>query len=349
MTDCEDGSFLLVGQETSAYYIGYQLVAYRLESDGTVRWIQLYEDTIPYDVVESPSGGFLILGEKGIRIDDGGNQLWNKTFWLSGRWGSITSCDNGFLLTGVGDNPIIHESVYAVRIDNDGGVLWQWSHGIALYFAPYCAVVTIEESGFFIIANADVFQLPAILLIRLPEVPVPTQMLFQLYFNSYLVAFFLLILISIALIGTFLDRVTINEPFRKIYQDVLSGNLLLYAMLSLLWLSLWLTGPVYPIIGHMQQYPPNAQEILYQFQNALVTPSANLFFFTGIALAFIFQGIEFLGAEKPKLQQNQPVKVIHKMIIYIIIAIAICALGMGIIYLVIQNPWTWNIYLQQSF
>ena len=120
-------------------------------------------------------------------------------------------------------------------------------------------------------------------------------------------------------------------------------------MLSLFWLSLWLTGPVYPIIGHMQQYPPNAQEILFQFQNALVTPSAIIFFFTGIALAFIFQGIEFIGVEKSRLQQNQAVKILHTMIIYIIIAIAICVLGMGIIYLVIQNPWTWNILLQQSF
>jgi hypothetical protein len=77
VTNCRDGTFLLVGAESN------QLVAYRLESDGSVRWTQIYDDPAAYDVVESSTSGFLILGRQVFRIDDEGNQLWNNTSCLS--------------------------------------------------------------------------------------------------------------------------------------------------------------------------------------------------------------------------------------------------------------------------
>ncbi|MFW9984311.1 MAG: hypothetical protein ACFFCB_06225, partial [Candidatus Odinarchaeota archaeon] len=38
VTNCRDGTFLLIGAESN------QLVAYRLESDGSVRWTQIYDE-----------------------------------------------------------------------------------------------------------------------------------------------------------------------------------------------------------------------------------------------------------------------------------------------------------------
>lgn len=349
ITNCQDGSFLLVGQETSEQYMGYRFVAYRLESDGSVRWTQIYEDSFPYDVVESPSGGFLILGETGIRIDDEGNQLWNNSYWPSGDGGSIVACDQGFLITGISDLPNERDTVYATRIDNDGNIFWQWSQAISLYGVYNCAAMRSEEGGFYIVCSAYVVRHPAMLLVRLPETPVPTQMIQQISFNCYLWATVFLLLISIGLYLLLQNRGTTREPFRRIYEQILAGNIQLYLVLNIFWLLLWLTGPVSPLIGYMLNYPPDYHEFGYQFQNALITPSGIFFFLIGIGVAIIFQGLEFIRGEKPNLQQNAFINVTRTMGIYIILAISLCLFGIWLIYLPLQNPWTWNIYLQQSF
>ena len=348
ITNCQDGSFLLVGHETSEHYIGYRFVAYRLESDGSVRWIQNYHDTFPYDVVESPSGGFLILGETATRIDDEGNQLWNNTYWHSGDGGSIVACDEGFLITGTRYPAGKRDAVYATRIDNDGHILWQWSQAISPG-GSYCAAMRSEEGGFFIVCSAYVVRHPSMLLIRLPESPVPTQMIQQLSFNCYLWAIVILLLISIGLNLVLVNRGTTREPFRRIYEHILAGNIQLYIVLNLFWFILWLTGPVSPLIGYMQNFPPYPEEFGYQFQNALITPSSIFFFLIGLGVAMIFQGLEFIHVEKPKLQKNVPIKVIRPMIIYLLLAILGCVFGIWLIYQTLQSSWTWNIFTQQSF
>ncbi|MDO8124588.1 MAG: hypothetical protein Q6364_09450 [Candidatus Hermodarchaeota archaeon] len=343
VTNCRDGTFLLVGDESN------QLVAYRLESDGSVRWTQIYDDPAAYDVVESSTSGFLILGQQVFRINDEGNQLWNNTYWQLNDGGSIVACHEGFLVSGFGPDPspfIPSGSINAVRINNDGVILWQWSHGTGdKYGIGFEAGIVSEEGGFFLTGGIFAFGHDSALLVRLPDVPLPTQMIMQLSFNSYVWVTALLLMISILLLLFLIRRQSTSERLREVYERFFVGNIILYSGLLPFWLYLWSIGPVYPIIrGSI--YSLN---LIWNFfpllQTILPTLSGLLFFIIGIGLAIIYQGLKFTYSIKPLFQQEKPIRQPRIKISYPITAILLCLFGMVIVYSQgWSTSWTWYLY-----
>ena len=342
VTNCRDGTFLLVGAESN------QLVAYRLESDGSVRWTQIYDDPVACDVVESSTSGFLILGSHVFRIDDEGNQLWNNTYWQNNERGSVVACHEGFLVSGYGSivSPFVPQSsVYAVRINDDGLILWQWSHGTEGWHYSGCkAAIWSEEGGFFLTGGIFAFERHSALIVRLPEEPLPTQMILQLSFNSYIWSTALLLMISILVLLLLVRRQSTRERFREIYERLLVGNIILYSGLLPFWLYLWSIGPVYPIIITSINPPYQFWDFFYHLQTILPTLSGLSYFIIGIGLAIVYQGLKFTYSIKPLFKQENLIRQPRTMSSYPITAILLCILGMVIVY---AQGWSfsWNWYL----
>jgi hypothetical protein len=344
VTNCRDGTFLLVGAESN------QLVAYRLESDGSVRWIQTYDDPNAYDVVESSTSGFLILGRQVFRIDDEGNLLWNNTYWQNNERGSVVACYEGFLVSGYGTNPFSlfapGGSIYAVRINDDGVILWQWSHGTEGLFATgFKAAIECEEGGFFLTGGVFAFGHTSALIVRFPDEPLPTQMIIQLSFNSYIWATALLLMISILVLLLLVRRQSTSEPFREIYERLFVGNIILYSGLLPFWMYLWNLGPVYPIIITSIDPPYQLWDFFCHLQTILPTLSGLLYYIIGIGLAIIYQGLKFTYSIKPLFKQEKIIRQPRTLSSYPISAILLCILGMVIVYSQgWSSSWNWFLY-----
>ena len=114
----------------------------RTDLNGDIIWQQRY-DSYGSDelraVCPANGGGFLAVGAASgagvgttnawlVRVDDNGNQLWNKTIGQSGTLTfatDVTPIDGGYIVTGDRiNNTIATARGFVARIDNDGTSVW---------------------------------------------------------------------------------------------------------------------------------------------------------------------------------------------------------------------------------
>ena len=149
----------------------------KIDENGEHVWNSTFnklDNDIPHSLVETPDGGFLLLGETYetpggnqdfwiIRTDSSGNHLWNKTFGYSSfddEGKSIIACSGGgYALTGETEGSGSgNADAWLVRIDESGNQLWNQSHGGADEHFP-ADVVELSDGGFALCLLAKVYIL----------------------------------------------------------------------------------------------------------------------------------------------------------------------------------------------
>jgi len=164
-----DGGYVLVGGtgvDAGAYVLGcgtgLDVWLIKTDSDGNQIWTAAYggaESETGYCVQQVHDGGYVLIGETCsygsgesdawmLRIDAGGNELWNKTFGGtgldSGRFIQQTS-DGGYVFVGQTSSfgaQVSH--IWLVKTDADGNELWNKTFGAGFWASGNCVRETID-------------------------------------------------------------------------------------------------------------------------------------------------------------------------------------------------------------
>lgn len=218
VTVCPNDDFMVVGYTNSDPDWGsqyYDIWLLRINSTGIIQWNQTYNYTVGRvaRAIEPAHGdGYLIAGYQemlydteqvfAMEVDESGNQRWSALY-PSGdsRATDIVVCPTGYLLVGFGNYQIPgwhFDTIIALRIDDAGNLLWNWAHGVNLWFIrswDRCAAISSQDGGFFIVASTRVEKYIApfdytngwvTLVTRLPDPPTPSVTYAQLAFNGIL-------------------------------------------------------------------------------------------------------------------------------------------------------------------
>ena len=141
-----DGGFILVGFTTPEGRTDQDVYLVRTDGDGRMLWSQTYggeADDSGWAVLETEDGGFILAGFTNsfgaggtdvyvIRTDASGQALSEHTFGGTGddiAWALIT-VDGGYLLAGETSSMGSGQTdAYFIRLDHQGGVLWEQAYG----------------------------------------------------------------------------------------------------------------------------------------------------------------------------------------------------------------------------
>ncbi len=142
-----DGGYVALGT-TDSYGAGRQDVyLVKISGSGDEVWRKTFgglQDDRGRSLIKSPNGGYLILADTKssgaggrdvylIKVDDSGNEQWNKT--IGGTGGEdvneiqVTG-DNGYIIAGSTNSSGAGQlDVYVIKIDASGTVLWSYTYG----------------------------------------------------------------------------------------------------------------------------------------------------------------------------------------------------------------------------
>ncbi len=148
--ELRDGGFAAVGYTDVDLETGTDVVLVRFDATGDTLWTRSYggdREEFGWDVVETPDGGFFVVGfieapTAGredvlvLRVDASGERLWERTFGGTGRdraWSATLTVDGGLVIAGEAEQAgSRHRDAYLIRVDGEGGERW---------------IRTIEEPG----------------------------------------------------------------------------------------------------------------------------------------------------------------------------------------------------------
>lgn len=170
-----DGGFLVVGTSASigagAFKAGYVV---KTDADGNFQWdtggqlVFVAVDIIGYDIIETPDGGYLVVGETVplltgwsqaylAKLDSGGKLLWQNT-----HGGSVNDLAKSVTIAADGDYVVVGSTtsfgavgwdIYAMRVDPTGDtVRWQKNYGGAKDDRGERIIAT-SDGGFVIIGT----------------------------------------------------------------------------------------------------------------------------------------------------------------------------------------------------
>ena len=164
--DCSSGGYAVVGVATSTVEDDGEAWLLRIDENGQHMWNSTFrkpDDDDAKSLVETPDGGFLLLGDThetpggtfdfwAIRTDSGGNHVWNETYGYPGfndRGYSVTSCQTGgYALVGYTEGSGSgNKDAWMVRIDEGKNQLWNRSYGESDDYEGW-GVVELSEGGF---------------------------------------------------------------------------------------------------------------------------------------------------------------------------------------------------------
>ncbi len=145
VVECSDGGFFITGS-TYSFSVGYDDIwLVRTDSNGNHIWNSSFGGTNHdqgYRGVECSTGGFAVAGKKNIgigngdfwliRVDAGGNHLWNKLFgyYEMDHCSSMVECvDGGFALIGTTSSFSGGANIWLVRTNSNGNLTWSKLYG----------------------------------------------------------------------------------------------------------------------------------------------------------------------------------------------------------------------------
>ncbi|MBL7826420.1 MAG: T9SS type A sorting domain-containing protein [Saprospiraceae bacterium] len=186
----QDGGYLVIGWTFSndGDVTGFKGVAdywvLRLNTSGEIIWKKTYGGSHfdwPYDAIQTPDGGFIIvgysrsddgdvLGQHGdkdawiIKINASGEILWQRALGGSGwdeAWSITLTSDGGFAVAGISDstdgdclgNQGLAQDYWVVKMNQDGVVEWQKSFG-GSNFDRGIFITSTTDAGFLITGEA---------------------------------------------------------------------------------------------------------------------------------------------------------------------------------------------------
>jgi 5-hydroxyisourate hydrolase-like protein (transthyretin family) len=141
-----DGGIVLAGGTQSSGAGDYDAVVIRLDGSGSMVWQKTYGGP-DYDfassVRETVDGGFVVVGETlsfgaggydlfVFKVDGTGKLLWQKTYGGTGDDSAHsvqTTADGGFVIVGGTRSSSTGDDVLVLRLDANGGLLWQKTYG----------------------------------------------------------------------------------------------------------------------------------------------------------------------------------------------------------------------------
>ncbi len=168
-----DGGFLVVGSTYS--FGGFPAWVLRLNQAGGIVWQRAYNSTMnesgASSIAATSDGGFVIAGEYRsditssqtysqlwlFKIDGSGSLLWQKAYSGTGKgdigYSVYQTSDQGLVVAGLttsyGD---AWATVWVLRLDSQGGVLWQKAiggGGMAMFHEAY-SVVQLSDGSFIV-------------------------------------------------------------------------------------------------------------------------------------------------------------------------------------------------------
>ena len=141
-----DGGFLAGGVTNSIGAVPYDIFLIRMDANGDTTWTRTYGGTNEEgfgSVMQTNDGGFIVTGFSRsfslsdhvylLRLDSGGNVLWERTFGGSSSEegvGVFQTSDSGFIICGnTGSFGSGYLDVYLIKTDANGSVLWSKTYG----------------------------------------------------------------------------------------------------------------------------------------------------------------------------------------------------------------------------
>jgi hypothetical protein len=141
--ELRDGGFAVVGYADAGHATGTDVLLIRLDTNGDTLWTRTYggdgEDW-GWDVVETPDGGFYIVGYTNpspnglddvlvMRLDGAGNVLWERTFDEGGRdlaWSAALAPSGGVVIAAQSEQGDRAErDAYVLHVGPTGDVVWR--------------------------------------------------------------------------------------------------------------------------------------------------------------------------------------------------------------------------------
>ncbi len=180
----DDGGYVFAGDVLVApgnrdYWI------VKVDASGEVEWEKSYggsEQDLPHSICACAGGGCAVVGRTEsfgetediwlIRLDDGGNVLWQRTYDAGHDetgWAVRQTADGGFIVAGSTDYPRegggIFEASWILRLSGTGGVVWEKTYeGIDPKTRP-ADVLEDADGGFFFAGYA--YPSPDVYAVRL--------------------------------------------------------------------------------------------------------------------------------------------------------------------------------------
>jgi len=153
MRQTADGGYIIVGAKRSAAG-DRDVYLIKVDSSRRLRWQRTYGgagDDVGYAVAETPDGGYIVVGytygdEQGfdtdvylIKTDAKGRALWEETYGedKDDKGYAVQAVPGGGYIIvgyttvrwGFGSRSQLDSDVYLLRVDEDGGVLWEKTYG----------------------------------------------------------------------------------------------------------------------------------------------------------------------------------------------------------------------------
>jgi hypothetical protein len=171
MIHMSDGGYLLSGVINGSNPDEPHMVIYKTDSLGSVEWSyvdQDYLESAAISLLETEGGDIIVAGFAkrhtpgghhafAMKMNGLGDTLWTRLYSDSGFFSSFDAVritQNGnFLFVGNWSWGWDINSIYLVKTNNDGEVLWSQSHGIPGYGVVYDAQVT-SDGGCVIVGSA---------------------------------------------------------------------------------------------------------------------------------------------------------------------------------------------------
>ena len=169
-----DGGYIVAGETTSFGAGGIDAFVFKLKSDGSIDWQKSYggsNDDMARSIQQTSDGGFIVAGESGSfgagdvdiwvwKLDGNGGVVWQKTF------GDVNddvahavqqTSDGGYIVAG-GTTPASStmNDVFLLKLDANGGVIWQKTYGGVNDDVAY-AVQQTSDDGYIIAGQSSSF------------------------------------------------------------------------------------------------------------------------------------------------------------------------------------------------
>jgi hypothetical protein len=157
-----DGGLLVVGnRRVRGGAQDSDILAAKLDGNGTIEWQKAYGGAGWFDlprVVASAGGGYLLItGRFLLKLDATGQAAWQERFLATpdyvGVGDVIAVRGGGYLVTGgYSYNQQRSEDAFLMKLDDNGGIAWQYRYGGASYSGAASAVET-PDGGFLVLLN----------------------------------------------------------------------------------------------------------------------------------------------------------------------------------------------------
>jgi hypothetical protein len=138
-----DGGFIVAGY-SSVIDSSEQIYIAKTDSGGSLIWSKTYggnEPEMAWDVLETPDGGFAVLGWTEsygygmadiylLKIDSGGDTLWTRTYGNIGNdegRSIIVKDDGGFVIAGKLSRDTYNYDISVINTDSAGNIIWSAS------------------------------------------------------------------------------------------------------------------------------------------------------------------------------------------------------------------------------